>query len=51
MLMFSIVFAVVRPLAPAALFAGFIVTQLVTFAGFLLRDKTETNGKTSSDNG
>ena len=40
-LMFSIVFVAVRPLAPGALFAGFIAAQLVTFAGFLLRDKHE----------
>ncbi len=38
-LMFGIVFVAVRPLAPGALFAGFIAAQLVTFAGFLLRDK------------
>jgi hypothetical protein len=37
-LMFSIVFVTVRPLAAGSLFAGFIVAQLVTFAGFLLRD-------------
>jgi len=41
-LMFSIVFVLVRPLAAGALFAGFITAQLVTFAGFLVRDKTET---------
>jgi ATP synthase protein I len=40
-LMFGIVFVAVRPLAPGALFAGFIAAQLVTFAGFLLRDKYE----------
>ena len=39
-LMFSIVFALVRPLSGPALFAGFIAAQLVTFSGFLLRDKT-----------
>ena len=37
-LMFSIVFVTVRPLAAGSLFAGFIAAQLVTFAGFLLRD-------------
>ena len=36
-LMFSIVFALVQPLAVAALFAGFIAAQLVTFAGLLMR--------------
>ena len=40
-LMFSIVFLTVRPLAAGSLFAGFIATQLVTFAGFLLRDRDE----------
>ncbi len=37
-LMFGIVFVAVRPLAAAPLFAGFIAAQLVTFAGFLMRD-------------
>ncbi len=37
-LMFGIVFVAVRPLAGAPLFAGFIAAQLVTFAGFLMRD-------------
>ena len=40
-LMFSIVFVAVRPLAAGPLFAGFIAAQLVTFVGFLLRDKNE----------
>jgi len=38
-LMFGVVFALVRPLAAGALFAGFIAAQLATFAGFLARDK------------
>ena len=43
-LMFSMVFALVRPLAAGALFVGFIAAQLVTFSGFLMRDKkTELN--------
>ena len=44
-LMFSVVFLLVKPLSVAALFAGFIVTQLMTFAGLLLRDEQteETN--------
>jgi len=43
-LMFSGVFALVRPLAAGALFIGFIAAQLVTFSGFLMRDnKTELN--------
>ena len=44
-LMFSVVFLLVKPLSVAALFAGFIATQLMTFAGLLLRDEQteETN--------
>ena len=38
-LFFSLVFTLVRPLSAAALFAGFIATQLVTFSGLLMRDK------------
>lgn len=40
-LIFSIVFIVVRPLAAGPMFAGFIATQLVTFAGLLLDDGRE----------
>lgn len=36
-LLFSLVFTLVRPLNAAALFAGFIASQLVTFSGFLMR--------------
>ena len=43
-LMFAAVFAMVRPLAAGALFAGFIAAQLATFAGFLVRD-TSRHGK------
>ena len=50
-LMFSVVFVLVRPLSAAALFAGFIAAQLVTFAGFLVRDKVETEETTSNNNG
>ena len=50
-LMFSIVFLLVRPLAVAALFAGFIVAQLMTFAGLLMRDKEGQQGQTSNKNG
>ena len=39
--MFIIIFTLVRPLAAAPLFVGFIATQLVTFVGFLLRDKEQ----------
>jgi ATP synthase protein I len=38
-LMFSIVFVLVRPLAAWPLFAGFIGAQLMTLAGLLMRDK------------
>ncbi len=50
-LMFSIVFVLVRPLAAAALFAGFIASQLMTFTGFLLRDKRNTEELTRNKNG
>jgi len=48
-LFFTLVFTLVRPLAAAALFAGFIVTQLVTFSGFLMRDGQEQ--ETDNSNG
>ena len=44
-LMFSIVFTLVRPLAAGALFAGFIAAQLVTFSGFLMRDRSQLDDK------
>ena len=40
-LLFVLVFTQVKPLSPAALFAGFIVTQLVVFSGFLMRSDTD----------
>lgn len=47
-IMFSVIFAALRPLSGAALFAGFIVAQLVTFAGFLMKeDGQQTNVDTS----
>ena len=45
-LLFVLVFTQVKPLSPAALFAGFIVTQLVVFSGFLMRG----DATTESDN-
>ena len=48
-LMFSIVFVLVRPLAAIPLFTGFIATQLVAFAGLMLRDKHD--GETGNNNG
>ena len=50
-LMFGIAFALVRPLSVAALFAGFIAAQLVTFAGLLLRDEQQTIETTETRNG
>ena len=50
-LMFSVVFAMVRPLSAAALFAGFIAAQLMTIAGLLLRDGQETEELTRNKNG
>ena len=44
-LMFSIVFTLVRPLAAGALFAGFIAAQLVTFSGFLMSDRSQLDEK------
>ena len=50
-LMFSIVFVLVRPLSPAALFAGFIAAQFMTLVGLLLSNKRETEETTSNNNG
>ena len=50
-LMFSLVFVMVRPLAAGALFAGFIAAQLVTFAGFLMRDAGHEELDTDNKNG
>jgi ATP synthase protein I len=50
-LMFSIVFLAVRPLAAGPLFAGFIVAQLMTFAGLLMRDREGQQDLTSNKNG
>ena len=50
-LMFSVVFVLVRPLAAAPLFTGFIAAQLVTIAGLLVRDEQEHTGISSNNNG
>jgi ATP synthase protein I len=50
-LMFSIIFAAVRPLSAPALFAGFIAAQLMTFAGLLMRNGHETEEKKSNNDG
>jgi ATP synthase protein I len=47
-LFFTLVFTLVRPLSAAALFAGFIATQLVVFAGLLMRDKQDTENSNGS---
>jgi ATP synthase protein I len=48
-LFFSLVFTMVRPLSAAALFAGFIATQVVTLTGFLMQ--TGQRQETSNSNG
>ena len=50
-LMFSIVFVMVKPLSAPALFAGFIAAQLVTLTGLLVRDELETKRAASNGNG
>ncbi len=42
-LLFSLVFTLVRPLSAVALFVTFIVVQLVTFSGFLIRGESDTD--------
>ena len=49
-IMFIMVFTLVRPLAAGALFAGFIAGQLATFAGFLMRDGNEQKMERKSNN-
>jgi ATP synthase protein I len=46
-LMFTIVFTLVRPLAAGALFAGFIAVQLAAFAGFLMRGDSQGDAKSN----
>ena len=51
-IMFVMVFSLVRPLAAGALFAGFIAGQLATFAGFLGKSGNEQKLElTSTNNG
>ena len=50
-LMFSIVFVLVRPLNAAALFAGFVATQLMAFAGLMLRDGQQETETADNKNG
>jgi ATP synthase protein I len=49
-IMFSAVFTLVQALAAWPLFAGFIGVQLVTLAGFLMRDK-EVQVEQRTENG
>ncbi len=48
-LLFTLVFTSVKPLNAAALFAGFIASQLTVFSGFLMRG--DTNTRTGNTNG
>ena len=50
-LFFSLVLALVRPLAGGPLFAGFIASQFATLLGLLLREQQEDNKDTSSSHG
>lgn len=50
-LMFGVVFVAVRPLAAAPLFAGFIVAQLMTFSGLLMRDDRQQERMTETRHG
>ncbi|MDX1405587.1 MAG: ATP synthase subunit I [Woeseiaceae bacterium] len=50
-LMFSLVFTMVRPIAAGAVFAGFIGATLVTFAGLLMRDPQEKKDERQQDGG
>ncbi len=47
-LFFTLVFTLVRPLSAAALFAGFITTQLVVFSGLLMRHEQDTENLNGS---
>ena len=49
-LLFVLVFTQVRPLSAAALFAGFIATQLMVFSGFLMRSETDTDKERTNGN-
>ncbi len=40
-IMFTIVFTLVRPISASALFTAFIAAQLATFAGFHMRDRED----------
>ncbi len=40
-IMFTLIFTLIRPIAAGALFTGFIAAQLATFTGFLMRDRED----------
>ena len=48
-LLFSMVFTLVRPLAAGPLFAGFIAAQLLTVLGFLVRDRSQVVVKSNKN--
>ena len=50
-LMFSLVFTLVRPLAAGPLFTGFIAATFVTFSGFLMRDREDTKDERRTNGG
>ena len=50
-LLFSIVFVVVRPLAAAPFFAGFVVTTMVPLLGLLIRDEETSKQDTVEKHG
>lgn len=50
-LLFSIVFTTLRPLAGGPFFAGFVVTAMVPILGFSLRDKEITEQERHKNNG
>ncbi len=47
-LFFTLVFTQVRPLSAAALFAGFIISQLMVFSGLLMRHEQDTENSNGS---
>jgi len=47
-LFFTLVFTLVKPLSAAALFAGFITTQLMVFSGLLMRNEKDTENSNGS---
>ena len=50
-LLFSLVFSLVRPIDPVALFSGFITTTMATLFGFLMQDREDTKDKSKTNGG